>query len=209
MSWESHPDAAEYAAEAIHQTEALTGETLPAVIDQTPDTARPVGKAPVAFEQLRQALLELDDQRQTLEAEGDYASLIVGLDALNTLRRDLGVLATAIEHSALETMPGKRVELHENDLVAEKHWKAGKTVWDPAPLLARVIRTAVDPDGTGELPAPGEILERVEKALTSTAGLTPSHGWRVTGLKALGIDPGDYREQEGGRYQLSIIGGDQ
>lgn len=205
MTWERHPDAVDYAAEAIHQTEQQAA-SVPAVVP-VPD--RRVGKAPVAFEQLRAALLELDDQRQTLEADGDYASLIVGLDALQTLIRDLRVLATAIEHSALATMPGKRVELHENDIVAEKRWKPGRTVWDPAPLLARVIRASVDPDGTGELPPVGEILERVEKGLAMTAGLTPSRSWNVGGLKKLGINPNDYRETEGGSESLMIVGGDE
>ena len=200
MTWEQQPDAVDYAAEAIHQTEQQTAP-VPAVI--------PVGKAPVAFDQLRQALLELDDQRQTLETDGDYASLIVGLDALQTLIRDLRVLATAIEHSALQTMPGKRVELHENDLVAEKRWKSGRTVWAPGPLIARVIRAAVDPHGTGELPAPGEMLERIERAFAVTAGLTPSRSWNVGGLKKLGIDANDYRETEGGSETLMIVGGDQ
>jgi hypothetical protein len=146
----------------------------------------------------------LDAQRQHLADQGDLEALAYGLVALRAIKTQVDALTRATENDVADLMPSKMVEVPGVGLL-ERRQGAKKTVWDSDAVLREVVKAAiVGPDG--ELPA--TVMEAVHvlvEALKAAAPVdTPSFGWRVGGLKALDIDPTEYRTQEPGRISVQV-----
>lgn len=172
-----------------------------------PLPARPAGPAD-ALAALRAAIGRLDGERGDLAAAGDVDALAVGLAGLRTLQRDLRALADAVEADVAALMDGPRLVV-DGLGVLERHRRAERVRWDGEAILQRLVRLALDPDGTGELPAsPIEAVTAVIGALAECSTITlPSTSWRTTALRARGIDVDgeELRSKEPGRPTVQII----
>jgi hypothetical protein len=182
----------------------LTTTALPVPAPQPPRQT----EARATLRSLQHALLALDDERQALAAEGDYEALLAGLLSMRTLTRDLQVLARATEADAarlLESVPregrARRWAMEGLGLVEMKNTYPSRP-WDTAALVPALVRAALDPEGTGEVPAmtATEVAALVATALSDCARLE----WRTgdpikgqPGLRTYGLDPNQYRAEPG------------
>lgn len=173
-----------------------------AVVLNTPAPVDPDPKEDL-IRWLRAAMLHVDERRIELAEAGDFEALAFGLVALKALLDDLKILTRSIEDNIVGLLPAKRVEVDGLGVLERKRGNARKA-WDSEELLGRVIRLAVDPDGTGELPPAGEVLERLRSTLAAVVPFTGSLGWRVTALRELGLDPDEWCHTEPGRLGLQI-----
>lgn len=159
-------------------------------------------------EQLRYALAQVDDQRKALAEAGDIDSLAHGWNQLRPLLADLKSISEAIERDLADLMPDK---LHEVPGVGvlERRKGTDRKAWDWPELLPRLIRSCVDPDGTGEIPDAGEVIERMRSLIVDVIGVTPSKGPRVRPLRDLGFEPDEWCESKPGRVSVQLHGGDK
>lgn len=170
-----------------------------------------VDRSPVrasGVDALRAAIHAADVQRTELAEDGDYETLVHGLAQLLPLRRDLSDLLRAVEDDIARLMPSKTVEV-EGVGVVERRKGTDRKKWDWDSLLPLLIRLWVDPDGTGEMPAAPEVVERMKALITDVVGTTPSKGPKVTPLRAAGVDPDEYCESSPGRVSVQIHGGER
>jgi hypothetical protein len=140
-----------------------------------------------------------------VEAEieaGDVETLARLFDYLDTLKARLGVLHSETMARLAEVMP-HTLELDGLPVMERRRGKDRKA-WQSSELLHRLIRDTLDPDRTGEIPEAGEAIELVEKVVLETMPVTGSMGWRVTALKARGIDPDEWCETAPGRTTVQI-----
>jgi hypothetical protein len=180
---------------------------LPAAIEPT-DTA-------TALACIGDVIVALDDRRRELAAAGEHRALLDGLASVRTLVASLKVLERDIEADAAKllaelprdgrarrwTMDGLGVVEISNRYPTRK--------WHDADIIPALVRQALDPDGTGELPSPLEAANRVANALASCASLE----WRVgdpergkPGLKSFGLEPNDFRDEAGdARPVITIV----
>ncbi len=158
-----------------------------------------------AIEALRLAVMKLDAERQTLADLGDWPSLALGLRDLNALISDLRLLAGEVEGDVVKLLPQKRVPLDDETMIERKRAVSRKH-WDSLLLLDKVVRTALDPMGTGEITVGvAEGIDIVKTAIAETAPFTGSLGWRVTALRNMGIEPEDYCEVDYGREGIRFV----
>lgn len=150
------------------------------------------------------ALTHANDRRAELAEAGDWESLGWGLDRLTEIHRQLSELVAAIESDVYELMPEKRGTIDHLGTL-EKKRGSNRKKWQSDRLVTRLVRAALDPEGTGELPdSPYEAVDTVVSTLTACAPFTGSMGWRVTALKERGIDPDEWCESTPGRQSIQI-----
>ena len=164
--------------------------------------------APSGVHQLRQALAHVDDQRKQLAEAGDLDALAHGWNQIRPLLADLRGLADAIEADIAGLMPSKTHEVPGVG-VLERRRGTSRKAWDWDQLLPLLIRLHVDPDGTGEIPGPAEVIDRMRGLIEDVIGVTPSKGPRVRSLRDLGIDPDEYAETSPGRTSIQLHGGER
>lgn len=181
-----------------------TGNTPTTTTSLPVPVAQPSARSTLAA--LGAALLALDDERQYLAEQGDYQALLHGLAAMRVLRTNLQVLERSTEADAarlLEDLPREgraRRWVLDVGLVEVRNQYPSRT-WEDARLVPDLVRAALDPEGTGELPdSPMEAAARVAEALRSCARLE----WRTgdptrgqPGLRTYGLDPNEYRSEAG------------
>ena len=157
---------------------------------------------------LRAGIADMDGIRQELADAGDLDSLAHGLHALRRLKRDLAMLESAVEADVAKLMPQPTVEF--DGFVAQRRRGTDRKAWQSEQLLDQVLlRAAHDPE-TGEvIDDPYLLRDRVSELVRMTLPVVPSTGWRVTGLKALGLDPEDWCESSPGRTSVQLHEGDQ
>lgn len=154
---------------------------------------------------LRQAVAAADEHRSELAEAGDWAALIEGLASLKPLLADLRTLANAIEDDAARLMPSKREELPGIGVVERKKGTDRKA-WQSEDLLRELVLSVSTADENGEKHTdPDELLDRLKAAVPFTGSL----GWRVTALRAMGLDPDEWCETKPGRVSLQFHGGDK
>lgn len=176
-------------------------ESLPAVVDAAPATADPITL-------LREVLAQADTQRANLAAAGDGETIARAIPLLKALYGDLATLIRSCEDDVVAWMPDRKVEI-DGLGVLERRKATDRKRWESELLLRQCVRAALDPDDTGEIPAdPIEAVDRVLATLVDVMPVTPSLGWRVSALRALGIDPDEWCEATPGRVGLQIHGGD-
>lgn len=151
----------------------------------------------------------------------DYERVAIGLDghldtwtvddlaALLHQCRDARRALTDLEHLVEDTLASKltdkRTEL--DGMVLEMRGGNVRKKWDSERLLSEVLRRGIDPDGTGVLPEPAELLERARSVVARCVPVTPSLGWRVGALRDLGLDPDEWCETTPGRKSVQIHAG--
>jgi hypothetical protein len=158
---------------------------------------------PDMIEDWRTTVEVLDGFRSKLAEVGDTPRLAFGLDRVRELRRILGDLERAIEGDVATLMDGK-TETVDGLGTLERRKGTDRKAWQSDDLLRRLVRDAVDPEHTGEMPSASEVLDAVVSTVTECAPITGSLGWRVTALKARGIDPDEWCESKPGRTSVQI-----
>jgi hypothetical protein len=150
---------------------------------------------------LRTALLHADTLRQELAERGDWNQLLYAIEGLRTLKADLDILLRSCEDDAARLLPEKKVVVDGIGMVERRTTSSRK--WDSEPLLKDLCRMILDPGGTGEITAAS--VAQLMKVLKEVLPMTASLGWRVTALKAIGIDPEQYSETTYGRQTIQIV----
>lgn len=173
-----------------------TADNLPAV----PEPVEPVDVVAA----IRAAIAAADAEREAMATRGDYAGLARGLAQVRALKRDLGLLESTVVASLADVMPSRQVEVDGLGVV-ERARSIVRRWPDPAAVLAAVVRSAVDPDGTGEVPTdPVAVIGAITDAVLACAPLTPSTGWRLGALRERGIDPDAYAEERTSRWSVRL-----
>lgn len=174
----------------------------------TPAVAGTPGSSHTALEAIAELLLALDDRRADLAAAGDHQALLQGLVAMRALRQQLQVLERATEADAaslLDLLPregrARRWVLDDVGLVELQNQYPARA-YDPS-VLPALVRAALDPDSTGELPSSMPVLEVADRVATAIADCARLE-WRTgdpqrgnPGLRTYGIDPNAYRAEAG------------
>lgn len=169
-------------------------------LDATPPPA-------VAFvDQIRHLVMVGDVERRKLAEAGDVEGLAWGLVRLKQVRQLLSDLLTEVEADVFALMPEKkRTVIGVGTL--EKRTGSARKKWESTDLVKHLIRLALDPDQTGEIPSsPVEAVDQVVSVLTECAPFTPSMQWRATALRDRGVDPDDWCEVSPGRQSVQIHG---
>lgn len=144
------------------------------------------------------ALLDVDDLRQELAEQGDWAALALGLRNLNELKNQLTIIVQAIEKDIYELMPEKK-QVVEGVGILEKR-RSNTKKWESERLLRDIIREKLYTEDGEIHPGTMALIATLEKVLPITASL----GWRTTALKDEGFDPEEYCEVNWGRQTISI-----
>lgn len=149
---------------------------------------------------LQNALLVTDEMRAELAKQGDTVQLLLGFQYLKDIKRDLDTLIRATEDDIVRLMDGKKQTFDEVGVVEKKTAITRK--WDSEELLKHLVRTTLDPEGTGEITLENvfALIENLKSALP----LTGSLGWRVTELAKIGVDPDNFCDKTYGRTSINI-----
>jgi hypothetical protein len=160
---------------------------------------------PDVVETWRDAIEALDAQRSELAAAGETGMLAFGLDRIRELRRQLGDLERAVEADVVGLMESK-TEVIDGLGTLERKKGTDRKHWQSDDLLRQLVRDAyldaVDDMEPGD--DPSMIVGRVFDTVTACVPITPSLGWRVTALRAHGIDVDEWCEARPGRVSVQI-----
>lgn len=153
---------------------------------------------------LRRAIADVDTQRQDLVDAGDLHNLAHGLAQLAAILGDLRQLKDAVEADVASLMEAKKVEVPGLGVI-ERRKATTRKAWDWPSLLPALVRGDLDPDGTGELPAAGEVVDTLVTLIQEVIlGGGTSKAPLVGGLKARGFDPDEWAECSPGRTTVQI-----
>jgi hypothetical protein len=147
----------------------------------------------------------LDSIEASAQAEivdGDVEVLAHLFEYLDTLKTRLSVIHGEVMARLAEVMP-HTLEL-DGLPVMERRVGKDRKAWQSSDLLHHLIRDTLDPNRTGEIPDAGEAIQLVETVVLETMPVTPSMGWRVTALKARGVDPDEWATVTPGRVTVQI-----
>lgn len=167
-------------------------------------------------ELLDSAIEEADRRRADLAEQGDLDGLAHGLVQVRELQRKLSMLESQTDGdvSRLNRHAGNRSEVPGLGTL-ETNRRSTRTRWDSELLFGRLVATigalaTIDDNGeiVGDTATADRAVALLREHLAPCLPLTASCGWRTTGLKAAGIDPNQYREQEPGPDHTRIIGAD-
>lgn len=170
--------------------------------EPSPATSAATGSDLVAW--LRSGLADLDRRRQELAEAGEWQSLAFGLVALKKITDDLRTLIRSVEDDVVRLLPEKRAVV-EGLGVLERKRSSDRRAWRSDELLDELLRLAVVDPETGEvLDDEAAIRARFLQVLVDCVPFTGSLGWRISALRALGIDPDEWCEVKPGRTALQI-----
>lgn len=185
-----------------------------------PDHAANADQSPSLADLIDAAIDHADRQRAELAEQGDLEGLAYGLHAIREVQRKLAMLISQtdgdVSRLVLERPKGETVVIDGLGSLETKR-RSTRTKWESERLFGLLVDRIcdegfVDPH-TGEMvgdPATAKrIADGLRERLAAAVPLTASMGWRVGGLKAAGIDPNDFREQEHGPYTTRILGAEQ
>lgn len=171
---------------------------------------------PSLVDQIDAGLIVADEHRAALAEAGDLDALAYGLHDLREIRKRLDMLISLtdgdVSKLVLERPKGETVTVEGLGALETKR-RSTRTRWDSERLFGllvdRICDTAVVDPHTGERkgdPATAaRIADLLREHLAAAVPLTASMVWRVGGLKAAGLDPAQFREQEHGPYTTRII----
>lgn len=190
--------------------ESCSGGDVHAVVDDpaAKDTLKailPAG-APAALPELAPLTAVVEETSRAVAAWLDSAEEIEALDVLATVRAARIALAeveAVVEGRAAKLMSGDVVEWPGG--VAERHYGSKRTEWRHDDVLRKVVQLVtqvVAADATS-----GEVDEMLAAYLADAVDqvmATHRPEWRVTALKKIGIDPGDFCTTRPGRTTVQI-----
>lgn len=171
----------------------------------SPEQIELAERGPSSLTDLRRIITALDTQRSELREAGDLNSLAYGLAQVRALMADLRYIAELVETDVADLMPDRNVDIDGLGRI-ERRKATDRKSWDWDQLLPRLIRLAIDPDGTGELLDGADLMEAMKGIITDVIGVTPSKSPRITALRAQGIDPDEYAETKPGKSSVQIHG---
>lgn len=163
------------------------------------------------IDELRKALVLIDDQRQALAEAGDIDGLAWGLSQLDLLVGDMRAIeragrgnVAALMDSEWEDMGKKgRPRREVPGLGVIEVWGGSERKnWQSERLLQQLIlSTIVDENGELRRDSPLLLAERIYAVLVACLPITASLSWKVgqhgkgTGLRGQGIDPAMYCDE--------------
>lgn len=134
----------------------------------------------------------------------DIARLMVNIRDLRASLRDT---LTELEHEFVASMNGdKKLEVDGLGEFAVKR-KTSRTGWDHDALISAVVARIVDEPSmvwdptTGEMLPPNAIGANVARRLRDAISFGAG---KVTGLRALGLDPDEYCHEEDAGYGVQL-----
>ncbi len=156
------------------------------------------------------------DCAEQMERGADVSSqdeLVRMLDEIRTAREELETTFHAIE----KVLIAKRLAQHPNGGIpalnveglhgpAEFHRKVSRTQWRKEELIPVVVSRLIDEPGV-VWDADGERLPVAESAQRFTDRLGDCIGWgapKVTGLRAIGLDPAEWSNEEWGSVSVQL-----
>lgn len=157
------------------------------------------GEGGALLTNFQNALLAIDDYRQSLADNGDWESLCYGLANLVEFKNNLNALVESIQKNIYDTMPDKKAIIEGVGAFEKRRSNTKK--WDSERLLNDIIRERLD-NGTGEI-TPADVFDLLD-LLKRVMPLTPSMGWRSTELKKENINTDDYCEVTWGRPTVTV-----
>jgi hypothetical protein len=124
--------------------------------------------------------------------------------AIRDARADLDILAKSIQHDIVQTMGDREVVLDGIGTIVCRR-STTRRKWDHDELWRRVTALAVEQPGVlcdadGEILPPAVIAQQVAAVLRTCA----SPSWKVTGLRELGLDPGEWCEETPGDWTIQL-----
>lgn len=183
-----------------------------------PDHAANAATSPSLADLIDAAVDHADRQRAALAEAGDLEGLAHGLHAIREVQRKLSMLISQTDGDVSRLVLERKGPVTIEGLGSlETHRRSTRTRWDSERLFGLLVDRIcdegfVDPH-TGEMVGDPATARRIatglRERLAAAVPLTASMGWRVGGLRAAGIDPNQFREQEHGPYTTRIIGAEQ
>lgn len=160
-----------------------------------------------ALRMLRAAIGHADEARRQLAEAGDWEALAWALSAVRALARDLRTLERATVEDVATTLPEKRVTIDGLGTV-ERRKASVRRAWQSEDLFRSVLARALVDEDTGEILAGStlEVAETIGSEVLACMPVTPSMGWRLTALRARGMDPEDWCETTPGPASITIHG---
>lgn len=134
----------------------------------------------------------------------DLHTLVTIACAIRDARADLDVIAKTITRDITAQMGEREITLDGIGVITCRR-ATTRRKWDHDELWRRVTSLAVEQPGVlcdedGEILPPAVIAQQVAQVLRECA--TPS--WKVTGLRAIGIDPGEWCEESPGDWSVQL-----
>lgn len=128
-----------------------------------------------------------------------WTDLAMLLDAVRAARQEIAAVESNLEVRTAKAMAAEDLKSTELDGVGFVEWRRGSRgkSWEHEQLASAVIDRHMDDRADGELPTPWEVRDWILEAAA------PGY-WRVTVLRALGIDAGDYSETTPGKLSVQI-----
>lgn len=143
---------------------------------------------------------DLDQWYDRLE-DADLGTLVLALRELRTIARAIRMFDDDLTERIADGVEGPYADLDGIGIVQVKKGSQRKS-WKHDELFTLVARKAVEDPGadheTGEVFGPAEAVTR---AFKDCAGIAY---WKVTGLKARGIDPDEYAETLPGKRSVIL-----
>jgi hypothetical protein len=157
----------------------------------------------VTQEMQRVAIINmLDADRQAMFDARDWQGLALGRESIDSLIADLKLVADQCK-ADLITLGEQGALPDGRELAITEHSAARR--WESQKLLAHIVRTALDPEGTGEIPSsPIEAVSLVVEALSAALPLTASLSWRVTPLIEMGVPISKFSERGPAQMRVTI-----
>lgn len=147
----------------------------------------------------------LAGQAVMLASAGDVAALAQLLHTVRQCRATLAFVESELETNLARIMPASTIAVAGVGVLERRAGKK-RTSWDhtrlASLLAARVGDRRFDPATGEELARPPAVLAQdVADELLACAGLSY---WKTGALKARGLDPGQFCEEEAGRTTVGI-----
>jgi hypothetical protein len=153
---------------------------------------------------LREAIARMGDSVRLLAEQGDYESLVRGLEPLQQVIGDLRVIEHDAKRFIADTMPDRRVTV-EGVGTVERRAKITRKNWDSDELLRKIVAAAVVNPETGEIPnSPMEAADRILQEIRACLPITGSLGWRLGALRERGYDPDEWCQEHRDGYTISL-----
>ncbi len=150
---------------------------------------------PPGLQAIRAAIGASLDDVKALDESGDLTGLLVGIAAIDTIRRDLGDLRSVAGAAAAGHMESKQVAIDNVGLFERKSDVKRTTDWDA--IIGEIRRRALVDSDTGEVvDDPALAVERCLALIRDIVPLYRSTSAKQGGLSGAGIDKEQVQDSE-------------